>query len=543
MSDSPLQRFRLERRLRRAGLDAPRAVDPWRAEVEMRDGDWDAVLWASTMHGDMARAYVRLQPVPRETPIVLVVDDGTSTAEVAAALDAGIADVVRAGADQVEMAARTAALARRRVRQRVLLEEARRIHELADGSRDLLARHSPDGLLLYASAAARDILGVEPGDLIGRRVADLAHPDERDRTERAVRGDGEGADGSGLHAHRLRRRDGGWVWVETSVRSVRDPGGRIREVHTDSRDVTDRVRAEADRSSLARITAAVAGGADLPQVAALVAVQAAVVAGVDGGAVVRRHGDEGLVVGAAGPSLRVGDVLSLPLEAPATARAPVTIGETPWGVVLARGVPAFPPAPDAPRRLQPLADLVSLSVAKARAHERLLALATTDPLTSLSNRRSFRDRLEAECARSVRGGIPLGLALVNLDHFKRVNDTYGHQVGDAVLCETARRLRRCARREDVVARVGGEEFAWILPEAALDAALEAAERLRRRIAEAAFPVVGRVTASIGVAVLGAGGPDDLYRDADRALYRAKDAGRDRCEGWTPADALMEARSG
>jgi diguanylate cyclase (GGDEF)-like protein len=287
----------------------------------------------------------------------------------------------------------------------------------------------------------------------------------------------------------------------------------------------------------------VAGGADVAEVAGLVALQAAVVAGREGGAVVRRHGDEGIVVAAAGPSLRVGDVVSLPVDGPAAERVAIAVEGAAWGLLMARGGHGPPAGADDTRaRLRPLADLVSLAVANARTHERLVALATTDPLTSLANRRSFRDRLEAECARSARAGIPLGLALVDLDHFKRVNDTHGHQAGDAVLRELADRLRRCARREDIVARVGGEEFAWLLPEADLDAAMEAAERLRRRIAGEPFPIVGRVTASIGVATLGAG-PDELVRDADRALYRAKDAGRDLCVAWTLADAVTEARSG
>ena len=534
VSDSPLQRFRLERRLRRAGLDAPTAVDPVEAPAEIQDGDWDVVLWASAMHADMAREHVRRQPPGAETPVVLVMAAGTPGAEVAAALAGGIADVVREGVDPVELAARTAAQARRRARERARLEETRRIHALADGSRDLLARHSPDGMLLYASGAARDILGVDPADLVGRRAAELAHPDERDAAERAFRGDAGGADGTGLVAHRMRRRDGRWAWMETSVRGVRDSGGRLREIHTDSRDVTDRVRADADRDALARITAAVAAGADLTEVAGLVALQAAVVAEREAGAVVRRHGDEGIVVGAAGPAPRPGDLLALPAGDEVAVRVPVTVDGQAWGVLVARG--GGPAPPDAAARLRPLADLVSLSVANARAHERLVALATTDPLTGLANRRSFRDRLEAECSRSARVGVPLGLALVDLDHFKRVNDTYGHQAGDAVLVELARRLRGCARREDVVARVGGEEFAWLLPEADLGAAAEAAERLRRRIAEAPFPVVGRVTGSIGVAALEAG-PDELVRDADRALYRAKDGGRNRCVAWRAGEAV------
>ena len=333
--------------------------------------------------------------------------------------------------------------------------------------------------------------------------------------------------------------------METSVRTVRDESGRIREMHTDSRDVTERVRAEADRASLARITAAVAGGADLGEVAAQVARQAAIVAGAEGAAVVRRHGDEGVVVGASGPSLRLGDVVSLPGVAPGAARVAVAVADEPWGVVMARGGLDAAPDPDVLERLRPLADLVSLSVANHRAHERLVAMATTDPLTALANRRAFRDRLEAECSRASRAGIPLGLVLIDLDHFKRVNDTYGHQVGDAVLRDAAEPPDRAAPgARTSTARIGGEEFAWLMPEADLASAMDGAERLRRRIGDTDFPVAGRVTASLGVAALEpATGPDELVRSADRALYRAKESGRDRCVAWTAESRITEARFG
>jgi diguanylate cyclase (GGDEF)-like protein len=122
----------------------------------------------------------------------------------------------------------------------------------------------------------------------------------------------------------------------------------------------------------------------------------------------------------------------------------------------------------------------------------------------------------------------VSLVLVDLDRFKRVNDTWGHQAGDAVLREVARRLQASARRGDLAARVGGEELAWLLPETGVDAARDAAERLRRAIRDIPIPPVGTMTASLGVAELGPGGPDDLVRRADAALYRAKEGGRDAC---------------
>jgi diguanylate cyclase (GGDEF)-like protein len=133
--------------------------------------------------------------------------------------------------------------------------------------------------------------------------------------------------------------------------------------------------------------------------------------------------------------------------------------------------------------------------------------------------------------------------MIDLDHFKRVNDTHGHQVGDEVLREVARRLQACRRREDVVARMGGEELAWLLPGADAAQGLAAAERLRRDIRLLPFDTAGRQTASIGVAVHGDDGPAGLVRRADLALYRAKSGGRDACVGaWQPPAEVRAAPS-
>jgi diguanylate cyclase (GGDEF)-like protein len=155
------------------------------------------------------------------------------------------------------------------------------------------------------------------------------------------------------------------------------------------------------------------------------------------------------------------------------------------------------------------------------------ALAATDPLTGLLNHRAFHDRLAEEVSRSRRTGQPLALVLVDVDHFKQVNDTLGHQAGDGVLVEVARRLQSSVRAEDVLARVGGEEFAWLLPGTDDLAAWEAAERARQLIRARDAGAAGIVTVSAGVTDLRhAGNASDLLRLADGALYWAKDHGRD-----------------
>ena len=164
---------------------------------------------------------------------------------------------------------------------------------------------------------------------------------------------------------------------------------------------------------------------------------------------------------------------------------------------------------------------------------RLRELAATDPLTGLANRRTLMSTLEREFRRSQRNGAPLSLLMVDIDHFKRVNDRYGHQLGDEVLARVADILRRHLRPYDLAARFGGEEFCLILSETLLDKAIKVGERIRQTVVDQKFPgplTDLALTISLGAAVFPAAGiasSEDLIRVADKALYQAKDAGRNR----------------
>jgi two-component system, cell cycle response regulator len=189
-----------------------------------------------------------------------------------------------------------------------------------------------------------------------------------------------------------------------------------------------------------------------------------------------------------------------------------------------------------PRRMRVASDAVSMlehyashgALALRNAH--LLAdvtqMALSDPLTSLANRRSFEEAFARETARARRSNEPVSVVMVDIDHFKRVNDDHGHDMGDEVLRHVGGRLPKAARPMDVCARLGGEEFVVLLPGCTPVEAIQVAERLRAAIAsDAPLPV----TASAGVATLGVhvAEPDDLLTAADEALYAAKHAGRDR----------------
>lgn len=164
--------------------------------------------------------------------------------------------------------------------------------------------------------------------------------------------------------------------------------------------------------------------------------------------------------------------------------------------------------------------------------DELAQLATVDGLTGCANHRTFQERLKSEVSLASRTGAPVAMLLLDLDHFKRVNDEHGHLVGDEVLRSVGRVLRDAARSSDVVARLGGEEFALLLPATDVDGAIIAAERLRRAIGGTREPV--QVTASIGVAVLPTMATTDvaLQELADKGLYQAKRSGRDRVVALT-----------
>jgi two-component system cell cycle response regulator len=170
----------------------------------------------------------------------------------------------------------------------------------------------------------------------------------------------------------------------------------------------------------------------------------------------------------------------------------------------------------------------SLALRNASLVEELRAMAATDGLTRVANRRSFEVALAREIARSRRTDEPTSLVLVDIDHFKALNDRYGHQAGDEVLKAVAAALVEGCRAADVVARYGGEEFVVVLHSCATASAMETAERLRAAVS-AVDVGTGGVTASFGVATFpyDAGDPHALVKTADTALYRAKREGRNR----------------
>jgi diguanylate cyclase (GGDEF)-like protein len=184
-------------------------------------------------------------------------------------------------------------------------------------------------------------------------------------------------------------------------------------------------------------------------------------------------------------------------------------------------------------RLQAGVRVIKLQAALASKHEDLAYLATHDSLTDLLNRPGILEVASRELDRVNREEHPLWLAIVDIDHFKAINDKLGHAAGDAILCEVAQRMRSAVRSYDLIGRYGGDEFLVIMPDLDRRMAVNLAERLRKQIGEKPFDVMDvqlYVSISAGIAPNnGDGIIEHLIHSADKALYRAKAAGRNRIE--------------
>jgi len=186
----------------------------------------------------------------------------------------------------------------------------------------------------------------------------------------------------------------------------------------------------------------------------------------------------------------------------------------------------------------------ALSLSSARLLSQVQHLARVDELTGLANRRTLQEGLEHEVARASRSGEPLSVVMLDIDHFKQVNDTYGHQRGDAVLRLMGQVLAESVRQVDLPARYGGEEFALVLPNCPSSNAVDLAEQVRRSVAVSSAELELTVSAGVATMLMHAQTGEELMRAADEALYESKHSGRDRVTvsrgRVSPAPAVLEA---
>jgi diguanylate cyclase (GGDEF)-like protein len=245
------------------------------------------------------------------------------------------------------------------------------------------------------------------------------------------------------------------------------------------------------------------------------------------GAPVRiQNGDAGTTIGALG--YETGIV------------APIKVAGRLWGflAIVSRTPGAM--AAEHPRRLGAFAELIAAAITNIEDRAALAAQAATDALTGVGNHRTFYQRLNADLARARRYGTPVSVAVIDVDHFKQVNDTHGHEAGDEMLVRVAGCLTAAGRAEDTIARVGGDEFAWILPETTGEEALAAVQRARVAFL-AGSDEQRRVTITGGVCdTRWTLDPAELVRLADRALYVGKEHGRDQIRMYSDQGAEQPA---
>jgi diguanylate cyclase (GGDEF)-like protein/PAS domain S-box-containing protein len=411
--------------------------------------------------------------------------------------------------------------------------------------RELLAAvvdNAPTGIALVPVSADRflrvnqalcRILGYTEAELVAERFSDVTHPDDRQRGREAGRRLLEGEIPSYQTEIRYIHRDGHVIWAEISASLIRDDGGEPLYFVVLLSDITERKRVEQalqqERDHTAAILAAIGEGYALSVAGRISEINDAL-------CTLTGYAKEDLLgvdppwpFWPEGASIWAPDGPGAPPEDPVVTQMSRKDGSRFDAEVNARA--AHNPDGSVLGWVIAIRDVSE----RQRYEAELERLATHDALTGLANHRLFHQRLAEEVAKAGRHSRPLSVAILDLDHFKQINDAHGHLVGDGALAAVAERLRAVAREGELLARVGGEEFAWILPDADEEGAFIAAERARQAVNGQPFPPVGAITLSAGVACRDESEDgSSLYEQADRALLAAKRAGRDQTVRWSDA---------
>jgi diguanylate cyclase (GGDEF)-like protein/PAS domain S-box-containing protein len=438
-----------------------------------------------------------------------------------------------------------------RATERALREGSELLSQVLDSAPIGLALVAVDGTWRRVNRALCEIVGYSEAELATRSLQDLTHPDDHDADREYVRRMLAGEIRTFVMEKRYLHKQGRIVWVNLSASLLRDEHGDAVEFIYQFEDVTERRRAEeqlreserqlADAQALAHVgswewnlgEARQSWSDELCRIYGrppgfsptfeeyLTVVhpddREAMIAGIRGAEQARPSDSEFRIIRPDGEERHV------------HARS---YGRSDTGDDVTH---LFGTVQDVTERKR--AEL-ALQSERKRYEAELERLARNDALTGLANQRMFHERLSDEFARAARHGRRLSLVILDVDHFKRINDRHGHAIGDEVLREVAERLAAMAREGELLARVGGEEFGWILPDATGEGALAAAERARMAIGSRPFQTVGAVTISAGVCdTARTHDITELFQRADAALYMAKDGGRNQCHLYNTREAV------
>ena len=408
-----------------------------------------------------------------------------------------------------------------------------RFEALVEHASDLITVNELDGTLTYASPSAKRVLGYEPSDLVGHQARDLIHPDDIARLEQEAWAQFEKGVAEPI-LYRARHRDGTWHDLESIITDLTEEPA-VRGTVTNARDVSERLAAEHRANDLVEILEAtselvvVSDGAG--NVVYVNRSARALLGAYEGQHVTELSSDATL------ERLRT-DIMPTARQRGAWTGELDLIDASGGAIPVATTVQVLRDEQGNVSRIATVAhDITELKAAQRR----LEFEATHDSLTGLPNRALFREIGERAIARAGRTDEELAVLFLDLDGFKLVNDSYGHDVGDLLLGTVARRLRDTVRAGDTLARLGGDEFVVLCEHPRGEPAmLELSERIIEAVSQPST-IEGyevRVGLSIGIAFSQGAekGVVELIRDADVALYRAKNQGRGRAEVYDDSSA-------
>ncbi len=411
-----------------------------------------------------------------------------------------------------------------------------RFEALVEHASDLITVNDMDGTLTYASPSAETVLGYEPSELVGHSARDLIHPDDLARLEQAAGAQFEQGVAEPI-LYRARHRDGTWRDLESTITDLTDEPA-VQGTVTNARDVTERRAAEHRASDLVEI---------------LEATSELVVVSDGAGTIVYVNRSARALLGAY-EGQHVTELSSdTTLERLRTDIMPTARHRGAWTGELEL-IDASGGAIPVATTVQVLRDdqgqvsriaTVAHDITELKAAQRRLEFeATHDSLTGLANRALFREISERAIARAGRTDEELAVLFLDLDGFKLVNDSYGHDVGDVLLGTVARRLRDTVRAGDTLARLGGDEFVILCEHPRGEVAmLELSERIIETVSQPTTIEGYEVRVGLSIGIAFSRGADkgvvELIRDADVALYRAKHQGRGRAEVYD--DSAARAR--
>ncbi len=472
----------------------------------------------------------------RDRPELLALVPAGDTAAAEDALDAGAGDCLMLPLRAAEVEMRLAA-ALRRVRERTSLADTA---ALVDALPTGVAMLAADGRIAQVNPAMERVTGLPAAALLGMSIGrdPLLGPDTDAVADVFRRARAAGSADADLT---LRSPGAPAQPVTARVAASRDDTGTVTGYLLTLRPPTENERTHA---ALGRI-AATAPSEPVAAVFARLTREAAQLTGAHAAALMRNEPEGQCVVGGVRAELPVGAVVAADARVArervlrcrggeAHVAIPLTVGGRDWGQLVV--VATTTARGETIRTLERFARVAGLALADADARDGR-GDPGRDPLTGLPGHSAFFTRLSTAAASSRAGRRPLTLVLMDVDRLKRLNEEHGHAVGDAVVAELSRRLVASARDGDFVARIGGDEFAWLMEGADAATAMGAAYRLRRHIAEHPLEGVGLVTASFGIAQLGGGSgaaetPGDMQRNAELAVQFAKLNGRNECVAWS-----------